>query len=65
MVPKINGATTQNFQFDRIRDADIISLETLSVVGWTGIIMAWIIDFGFSAAVIYFFTRPKVKEQFK
>ncbi|MCX5705399.1 MAG: hypothetical protein NTZ92_05030 [Candidatus Omnitrophica bacterium] len=42
-----------------------IPLSVLSTVLWSSTIIFWAIDFGFAIALIYFFTRPKVKEQFK
>ncbi len=41
--------------------SESILLSTL----WVSVILGSIIDFGFSICVIYFFTRPSVKEQFK
>lgn len=48
-----------------IAKSPMIPASALSSILWTTIVMSWIIDFGFSLCVIYFFTRPKVKEQFK
>ncbi|MGA2775646.1 MAG: hypothetical protein ABSE81_06265 [Candidatus Omnitrophota bacterium] len=42
-----------------------ISQHFHSSLLWTSAILAWAIDIGFAICVIYFFTRPKVKDQFK
>lgn len=39
--------------------------STYSLVLWTTMIISWIIDLGFAICLIYFFTRTKVKAQFK
>lgn len=42
-----------------------VSLSFISSLLWNYTIIAWIIDFSFAILIIYFFTRPKVKEQFR
>ena len=42
-----------------------VSLSFISGLLWNFIIVGWIVDFSFAILIIYFFTRPKVKEQFR
>ncbi len=45
-------------------EAPDISLNGASAVLWFFVILSYVIDFGFAICLVYFFTRPKVKEQF-
>lgn len=42
-----------------------VSLAVISGFLWNYIIIVWIMDFSFAILIIYFFTRSKVKEQFR
>ena len=50
---------------ETIAKAPNISSSTLSLILWVSIILFWAIDFSFAIYLIYFFTRSKIKEQFK
>lgn len=38
--------------------------DVFSTIYWVLTIIGWIIDFGFAVAMVYYFTRRRVKEQF-
>lgn len=42
-----------------------IPASFVSLATWSFAIITWIIDFTFAICLIYYFTRPKVKEQFR
>lgn len=45
-------------------EAPDISLKGVSAVLWFFVIFSYVIDFCFAICLVYFFTRPKVKQQF-
>lgn len=52
-------------QFISIASTGAIPESIIYAILWTSIIVSLVIDFGFAGGLIYFFTRPKVKEQFR
>lgn len=48
-----------------IADQALTVIKLLQSVMWVTLVIVYIIDLGFSICLIYYFTRPKVKEQFR
>lgn len=42
-----------------------ISTSTYSATLWAATIFFWVVDFSFAICLIYYFTRPKVEDQFE
>lgn len=50
---------------EMISTAPVLSESTASAIIWSITSIGLVVDFGFALCLVYFFTRPKVKEQFK
>jgi len=48
-----------------ITESPDLSLAGLKTAIWFIMIFGYVLDFGFAVALIYFFTKPQVKKQFK